>query len=403
VRRTRPQADSVAAGTSGRALGPGVFLALALLASVPGPARADAALAGSSAAGSATARADATAGPAAPRKAPARTSAREPLLASVCYHRFGTETRLDPYRISLKRLGAQLDWLRSHGWQGVSLTQVAAALQGVPGALPPKGVLLSVDDGYKAGALGAKVFESHGYRAVYFVYPSVLGAGSFLSWDDLKRLEARGHTVACHSMTHPDLAKVPKGMDPADYGAWIVHELADSKRRLEQGLGHPVTALAWPYGAYNPALSAAARRAGYTQVWSVSGGLNLGRSLEPDRLRRILLMGHPSLSSFKERFAALPVLDACKGVQEGGMVYRSELPLALRLRKGVRAYLGGRQLKAPPDAPGPVLGADLVNGFHYLVLQEDAAGGRRESPLLFQVIPDRWKAHFDALLQKPAR
>src|SRR5665213_1325816 len=105
----------------------------------------------------------------------AGSSPPEPVLAAICYHRFGLETGKDPYRISLARLAGQLEWLRANGCRGVSLTQVAAALDGDPLGLPPKAVLLSVDDGYKAGALGAAVFERYGFHAVYFVVTAMLG------------------------------------------------------------------------------------------------------------------------------------------------------------------------------------------------------------------------------------
>lgn len=324
------------------------------------------------------------------------TGAVEPerLLAAVCYHRFGAETRKDPYRISLARLAAQLDWLHADGWRSVSLTQVAAALDGDTRALPLKGVLLSVDDGYKAGALAAGVFEHHGFHAVYFVVPSVVGEGSFLSYDDLRALEARGFEVASHTLTHPDLAKVPKGMDPAAYVRWVDHELTESKRLLERGLGHPVEALAWPYGAYNPAVAAAARRAGYRQLWSVSGGVNSTRSLDRLRLRRILLMGHPPLGTFQKRLSAKPLPFAVPGISEGALVYRSELPLRIGVPKGVRAALGGVPLAFGTDG-GITLDA-LKNGFHYLNLAEEDGGGR-QTPYLFQVVPDAWRPYFEAL------
>jgi peptidoglycan/xylan/chitin deacetylase (PgdA/CDA1 family) len=324
----------------------------------------------------------------------------EYLLAAVCYHRFGVETKKDPYRISLARLAAQLDWLRADGWRSVSLTQVAAALDGDTRALPPKGVLLSVDDGYKAGALAAPVFERHGFRAVYFVVPSVLGDGAFLSYQDLHGLEARGFEVASHTLTHPDLAKVPKGMDPAAYVRWVDHELVESKRLLERGLGHPVGALAWPYGAYNPSVAAAAKRAGYRQLWSVSGGVNSTRSMDRLRLRRILLMGHPPLATFQQRVSSKPLPFAVDGISEGALVYRSELPLRIGVPRGLRAALGGIPLALDPDG-SVTIGVGLKNGFHYLNLAEEDGAGRLETPYLFQIAPDAWRPYFEALASGP--
>jgi peptidoglycan/xylan/chitin deacetylase (PgdA/CDA1 family) len=316
--------------------------------------------------------------------APPAWGAEGSRLAVICYHRFGPETAKDPYKISLKRLRAQLAWLRSSGWQGVGLTQVAAALAGQAGALPDKGVMLTVDDGYKAGGLGAQAFEDAGYRGVYFVNPGSIGGRAFLSWDDLKGLEARGHEVASHSATHPNLAKVPAGMRPAAWKAWLDGELRGSRVEIERRLGHPVGALAWPFGAYNVPLIDAAKAAGYGQLYTVSGGMNVG---------------HPSLAAFQRHLRTLPVQAQVQGLEEGALFFRSQLPRAVRAQgDGLRAGLGGQPLEPLADGRWE-LPAGLKDGFHYLVLDQGAGEGLRRTPLLFQVAPDAWKACYRALEQ----
>ena len=328
----------------------------------------------------------------------------EPVLASVCYHRFAPETRKDDYSISLERLGAQLDWLKAEGWQSVSLTQVGAALAGQGAALPPKAVLLSVDDGYRSGATGAAAFEARGFHAVYFVYPEVLGRGKFMGVAELKDLEGHGHEVASHSWSHPKVAKVGPGMDPGAFAAFVKHELLGARLRLQELLGHPVTALAWPYGAYNTVLAQAAADAGYTQQWSVSGGVNLQSALDGRRLRRVLLMGRTPLESFKRHLSRLPARVKVIGLEEGALVYQSQLPLAVKVEsaKGdgpVSVLLG----EAPTsfDAGVSVLPQGLALGFHYLTIQQGAGPAMRRTPLLFQVAPDAWRPHFAALFKQP--
>ena len=61
-----------------------------------------------------------------PLAARAAEGPRPKVLAVICYHRFGTETEADPYRISLERLDGQLDWLVQDGWSNVTLAQVDA-------------------------------------------------------------------------------------------------------------------------------------------------------------------------------------------------------------------------------------------------------------------------------------
>jgi peptidoglycan/xylan/chitin deacetylase (PgdA/CDA1 family) len=184
---------------------------------------------------------------------------------------------------------------------------------------------------------------------VFFVNPGSLGGGSFMSWDDCRDLERRGHDVASHTLTHGKLPKPLKGQDPARYRAWVFQELGEAKRLLERELKHPVTALAYPYGAYNPAVGQAALAAGYTEHYTVSDGVNGSASLDPLRLRRILLMGHPSQANFEKRLRLQPVTLPFKPLQEGALLYEHGAPLALTpLPEGLKVTLEGKPVQSLP-------------------------------------------------------
>jgi peptidoglycan/xylan/chitin deacetylase (PgdA/CDA1 family) len=319
---------------------------------------------------------------------PGLRAAEPKTLTVLCYHRFGVETELDPYKISLQRLGQQLDWLKDQGYQSVSLAQVAQAVSQGAGALPSKALLLSVDDGYKAGALGAAEFEKRGFHAVYFVITGTLGKGSYMDWDACRELERRGHEVASHTLTHENLAKPEKGQTPQQYKAWVNQEFRASRARLEKELGHPVTAMAYPYGAYNPAVSKAALDAGYTLHFTVSDGVNLSDSLDPQRLRRILFMGHPSQEAFVRRMEKRPVPAAFPAMQDGALFLRSAPALDLHgLPADLKLSVDGQEVRAFPTDQAP--------GFHFLVLDQ----GPRETKLLFQIARDDWAPYFDALTE----
>ena len=49
-------------------------------------------------------------------------------------------------------------------------------------------------------------------------------------------------------------------------------ELRDSRRALEQHLGHPVQWFAYPFGAENPTVVALAERVGYVLAVTTQGG-----------------------------------------------------------------------------------------------------------------------------------
>lgn len=89
-----------------------------------------------------------------------------------------------------------------------------------------------------------------------------------MSWAQAKDLGERGHTIGSHTVNHPNMAKVP--LEEAR------REFEESKRRLEEQLGHPVDHFSYP----NPILSPnwthetvdASRTAGYRTAVTSDGG-----------------------------------------------------------------------------------------------------------------------------------
>jgi peptidoglycan/xylan/chitin deacetylase (PgdA/CDA1 family) len=92
-----------------------------------------------------------------------------------------------------------------------------------------------------------------------------------LGWDDLRALAADGVALAPHSRTHPLLDRV----EPETRTDELQGAIAD----LEQHIGAAPRALAYPSGAYSPAVQAAAVTAGYALAFTTRRGLNrLGRT-----------------------------------------------------------------------------------------------------------------------------
>jgi peptidoglycan/xylan/chitin deacetylase (PgdA/CDA1 family) len=102
--------------------------------------------------------------------------------------------------------------------------------------------------------------------ATAFVITDRISGGdtSFLTWPQLTRLERLGVTIGSHTVSHPDLTTLS--------GTALWAELRDSRRVLEQHLGHPVQWFAYPAGAENPSVVALARKAGYVLAVTTDPG-----------------------------------------------------------------------------------------------------------------------------------
>lgn len=103
-----------------------------------------------------------------------------------------------------------------------------------------------------------------------------------MKWEHLKRLQAEGHEIGSHSVSHPILPLLPD--------AEVRREVAMSKDLIERKLGQPVLSFCYPNGSLDARALRAVRDAGYLNAVSTRYGLN-GRDADPYCLQRIDLQG----------------------------------------------------------------------------------------------------------------
>ncbi|MFO8061328.1 MAG: polysaccharide deacetylase family protein [bacterium] len=88
------------------------------------------------------------------------------------------------------------------------------------------------------------------------------GPGSFRHMDGKQIMELReaGFDIVSHSMTHPDLRKLP--------AAELMREVSDSKKILEDLTGQKIDYFIYPYGLYNKRVKHAVKKAGYKAAFT---------------------------------------------------------------------------------------------------------------------------------------
>ena len=179
-----------------------------------------------------------------PRVLPGR-AARVPILM---YHHVSSAVAATPLNYSLTvtdaDFGAQLHYLRAHGYHPVLLTQVFAALyQNKP--LPSRPIVLTFDDGYSDNFTEAlpllRQYHMAGEFNIISAYVGItLGVNRYMNWPQLKALVAAGMEIGSHTVDHQDLGLLPETK--------IRFELRDSRSVLQRKLGVPVQFLAYPAG-----------------------------------------------------------------------------------------------------------------------------------------------------------
>jgi peptidoglycan/xylan/chitin deacetylase (PgdA/CDA1 family) len=203
----------------------------------------------------------------------------------LMYHAIGVPPAGAPHPelfVSKPAFRAQIAAVAAAGYHAVTLGQVWLAWHG-RAALPQRPVVLSFDDGYR-GDYGAAmpILRRRGWPAVLNLLVATLHRhGWGLKTWMVRRMIRNGWEVDSHTLTRPDLVTVSS--------AQLWQEVHTSRVVLQRLFHVPVDFFCYPFGAFDAAVIAAVRRAGYLGATTELPGPAV-RS-EPDTLHRIRVSG----------------------------------------------------------------------------------------------------------------
>ncbi len=160
----------------------------------------------------------------------------------------------------------QMQYLKDNGYNVISLGQLNDYF--INGkALPAKPVVLTFDDGWQTQYEYAfPILKKFHYTATFFIFNSAMGHKNFLTWDEVKELDAAGMTIGSHTYTHPYLIKITdkKTLDM---------QVITAKKSLEGRLGKSVDYFAYPFGQYNDLTIGEVKSAGFKMARSIHRGV----------------------------------------------------------------------------------------------------------------------------------
>jgi len=199
------------------------------------------------------------------------------------------------WTVSPTNFTAQLDYLAVQGYHTITLDQLVAHFQkGAP--LPSKAIAITFDDGWKEHyTIALPALQQRGLIATFFVMPDYMGYGAYLDWSQTKALREAGMVVGAHTLNHTNLRTASD--------AEAQRQLQEAKARLEKQLGGPVTAFAYPYGAYREGTLALLKRLGYTTAVTLNPGAARA-PLDPLQLPRLRIEYRDSPDDFAKKLTA---------------------------------------------------------------------------------------------------
>jgi peptidoglycan/xylan/chitin deacetylase (PgdA/CDA1 family) len=201
----------------------------------------------------------------------------------MMYHSVGVHSH-DPNNLAVtpERFEEQMAALRRRGLRGVSVAELLAARA----AGSARGLIgLTFDDGYADVVANAlPILQRFGFSATSYVLAGRIGGAN--EWDEgtpwplvdeagIRRWADAGFEVGSHGTMHVALA----GADPEV----LRTEVADSRRKLSELIGKPLSGYCYAYGSMDAAARSAVAEAGYDHACAVISRLSLG----PHALPRI--------------------------------------------------------------------------------------------------------------------
>lgn len=229
--------------------------------------------------------------------------------------------RYQTWTVTPTQFAAQMQYLHQHDFTPITVAQFSA-YRATPSALPDKPVVITFDDGYVDFYEQAwPILQFYGFAASMYVItglvesaqaaPPDLAPIPYMTWAQLRQIQAAGVEVAAHTHSHAKLDTLPL--------AKMRWEIAHSKQLLEAKLGQAVTTFAYPYGRYNAAVCAEVAQAGLSAACAVRYDMS-DLNDEAFALARIIVQNDHSLGDF----AALLTR---QGVKRKFMLHRAKARL----------------------------------------------------------------------------
>jgi len=203
-------------------------------------------------------------------------SAQNDHIVCFVYHRFGDE-RYPSTNISSEVFREQLAYLKQNNFTVWNMGKAVDAISNGD-VIPPRTVVLTVDDGYRSFyENGLPILEEFGYPATLFVNTANVGYPDFLSWQLILECRHRGIEIGNHSHGHSHFLDISSAGERKNI---FISDLVTAQTFFNDSLGFTPTLYSYPYGEYDYVMEDVLQDAGYMSAAAqYSGVLFTGSNL----------------------------------------------------------------------------------------------------------------------------
>lgn len=207
--------------------------------------------------------------------------AGEGKIIVLMYHRIVDGSAENLYERSISDLESDIKYLKDNNINIIDFDEMGTFLS--KGKMPARNsAIITFDDGdHSWYSLVRPLFAQNKIKATFFLWTSMIGEDSFLSWEEVESMShytispgIRIFTFGSHSCSHSYLHQSKNEFStPGEYNAFLDYEFGISKQTIEKHIPGSVRIFALPYGdgAGESDIISAAQRNGYefirTSVW----------------------------------------------------------------------------------------------------------------------------------------
>ncbi len=174
----------------------------------------------------------------------------------------GADANRNILSVTPEHFRAQMKWLKDNGYTTIKPDDLVS---GQP--LPPKAVLITIDDGYSdAYANAFPILKALGQTGTFFIVTDWVDQNKpgYVNWSQVREMAKGGMSIQAHSRTHNNM----KGRT-AD---WLKNEIVGSMDAIEDHVGVRPLFFAYPYGSYDSNTVKAAKAAGLAGAFTTRSG-----------------------------------------------------------------------------------------------------------------------------------
>ncbi|MBV1905362.1 MAG: polysaccharide deacetylase family protein [Pseudomonadales bacterium] len=220
------------------------------------------------------------------------------LVPILCYHQFvDASVSRSAMQVSARAFERQMEYLANNGYHVIPFSRLQGYLSGKQ-PVPPKSVVITIDDGYKSVFETAfPILKKFGFNATLFLYTDFVGGGAALSWNSIRAMQATGLIdVESHSSTHTSLVQLPKETTQ-QYGLRIAYEVVNAEKVIQRSLNRKTRYYAYPFGDTSELVMDTLRINDYPLAATVQRGSNAAFT-SPLLLRRNMIYASDDIKKF---------------------------------------------------------------------------------------------------------